>query len=109
MTMTLNPHSAPKMHRAPRYRHKVASIRKNSLERIEIELIEYNDNDLCHIAVKRDSSGHHSLNRMKETARYVSLNVRLLPQLIAALRDAEQRAQELNLLERSNPYNEVQS
>jgi hypothetical protein len=46
---------------------------------------------------------------MKETARYVSLNVRLLPQLIAALRDAEQRAQELNLLERSNPYNEVQS
>jgi hypothetical protein len=102
MTLTLNPHSAPKMSRAPRYRHKVASIRKNSLERIEIELIEYNDNDLCHIAVKRDSSGHHSLNKMRETARYVSLATRLLPQLIAALQDAQRRAAELGILESTN-------
>ncbi|HEY7557158.1 MAG TPA: hypothetical protein VIH18_20340 [Candidatus Binatia bacterium] len=102
MTMTLNPHSAPKMSRAPRYRHKVASIRKNSLERIDIELIEYNGNDLCHIAVKRDSSGHHSLNRMKETARYVSLNVRLLPQLITALQDAQRKAFELGIVDTSN-------
>jgi hypothetical protein len=90
------------MHRAPRYRHKVASIRKNSLERIEIELIEYNDNDLCHIAVKRDSSGHHSLNKMRETARYVSLKVQLLPQLIDALQGAQRKAIELGIVETSN-------
>ena len=101
MSMNLTPHSAPKMQRAPRYRHKIASLRKNSLERIEVELIEYNDIDLCHIAVKRDNTGYHSLNEMKNTARYVSLSVRLLPQLIAALQDAERKALAEGLLQPS--------
>jgi hypothetical protein len=48
--------------------------------------------DLCHVSVKRDGTGNHSLNKMKGTARYVSLSVRLLPQLIAALQDAEREA-----------------
>jgi len=90
--MNLRRHTAPQMLREPKYRHKIASFRKNSMERVDVELIEYNGCDLAHIAVVRDASGHHSLNHMKGTARYVSLNVRQLPQLIEALQEAERRA-----------------
>ena len=78
--------------RAPRYKHKVATLRKNSMERLDITLEEYNGCDLVNLAVVRDSTGHHSLNRMKHTARYVSVSARLLPQLIEALQQAESRA-----------------
>lgn len=98
MSMNLTPHSAPKMQRAPRYKHKVATLRKNSMERLDITLEEYGGHDLLNIAVVRDSTGHHRLNGMRGTARYVSVNTRLLPQLIAALQDAERKAQELGIL-----------
>ena len=101
MSMNLTPHSAPKMIRAPRYKHKVASLRKNSMERLDITLEEYNGADLVNLAVARDSTGHHRLNGMRGTARYVSLNARLLPQLIAALQEAERKAVELGILELS--------
>jgi len=86
------------MARAPSYRHKIASLRKNSMERIDVTLEEYNGTDLLNIAVVRDSTGSHTLNRMKETARYVSVGVRLLPQLIEALATAEHKAREMNLI-----------
>ena len=47
--MNFTPHSAPKMSRPPRYRHKIGSFHKNSLERVEVELTEYNGVDLCNI------------------------------------------------------------
>ena len=92
MSMDLTPHSAPKMQRAPRYKHKVATLRKNSMERLDITLEEYNGVDLLNLAVVRDSTGKHRLNGMRGTARYVSLSTRLLPQLIAALEEAKRRA-----------------
>ncbi len=55
--MNLTPHTAPKMDRAPRYRHKVASFRKNSMERLDIVIEEYNGLDLLNLSVTRDSSG----------------------------------------------------
>jgi hypothetical protein len=98
MSLNLAPHSAPKMARAARYKHKVATLRKNSMERLDITLEEYNGADLLNIAVVRDSTGHHRLNGMRGTARYVSLNARLLPQLIAVLQDAQRKAAELGVL-----------
>jgi hypothetical protein len=96
--MNLTPHSAPKMARAPRYKHRIASLRKNSMERIDITLEEYNGCDLLNIAVVRDSTGKHRLNGMRGTARYVSLHTRLLPQLIEVLQDAERQARAQGVL-----------
>jgi hypothetical protein len=104
----LRPHSAPKMSRAARYKHTIAKIRKNSCERLQVTLEEYNNTDLVNLSVVRDSTGHHSLNRMKGTARFVSLNVRLLPQLIAALQDAQRKAIELGIIDTSTPIGEGQ-
>src|SRR3954451_10647095 len=73
------PHTAPKMACAPRYRHKVASFRKNSMERVDVTLEEYNGLDLLNISVTRDSSGRHSLTKMRGTARYISLQTKQLP------------------------------
>jgi hypothetical protein len=69
--MNLTPHTAPKMVRAPRYRHKVASFRKNSMERLDIVIEEYN-----------------------------GLQIKQLPQLIDALKEAEQLAIKRGLLGR---------
>jgi hypothetical protein len=62
--MNLSPHTAPKMARAPRYRHKVASFGKNSMERVDVMLEEYNGIDLLNVSVS-DSSGQHSLKRRR--------------------------------------------
>jgi hypothetical protein len=88
----LTRHSAPQMDRKPRYHIEVANIRKNSMERLQVLLTEYNGNDLVHVAVVRDATGQHRVRGMKGTARYVSLNVRQLPALIAGLEDARRRA-----------------
>jgi hypothetical protein len=106
MSLNLTPHSAPKMARAARYKHTIANIRKNSCERLQVTLEEYNGCDLVNLSVVRDSTGRHSLNGMRGTARFVSLNARLLPQLIAALQDAERKAQELGLLATDNQSKE---
>ena len=90
--MNLSRHSAPQMERKPHYRHKVASLRKNSVERIEVTLDKYNGSDLVNIAVVRDATGSHSLNGMKGTARYVTVQTGQLRDLIEALQDAERRA-----------------
>jgi hypothetical protein len=86
------------MPRSPRYKHKVATLRKNSMERIDITLEEYNGCDLLNIAVVRDSTGRHFLNGMRGTARYVSVSTRLLPQLIEALQEAERQARAQGIL-----------
>jgi hypothetical protein len=87
------------MGRTARYKHRIASLRKNSLERLDITLEEYNGVDLLNLAVVRDSTGKHRLNAMRGTARYVSINARLIPQLILALQDAERKATELGILD----------
>jgi hypothetical protein len=97
----LNPHAAPAMGRAPRYKHRIASLRKNSCERLDISLEEYNGCDLLNLSVVRDSSGSHVLNRMKSTARFVSVSVRMLPDLIEALQAAERQARCMEILDDS--------
>jgi hypothetical protein len=91
------------MGRSPRYKHKVASLRKNSLERLDITLEEYNGADLLNLTVVRDSTGTHRLNGMRGTARYVSIGVHLLPQLIACLQDAQRKAIERGVLASQPP------
>lgn len=86
------------MGRAPRYKHEVAALRKNSCERVHISLEEYNGIDLTNLAVKRDSTGKHRVGSMKQTARYVSIQTQQLPDLIKALQDAEAKARELGVL-----------
>jgi hypothetical protein len=98
MSLNLTSHSAPKMGRAARYKHRIASLRKNSLERLDVSLEEYNGVDLVNLAVVRDSTGNHRLNGMQGTARYVSIATRLLPQLITALQDAQRKAREIGTL-----------
>jgi hypothetical protein len=102
MSMHLTPHSAPKMPRAARYKHKVASLRKNSMERLDISLEEYNGAYLVNLSVVRDSTGRHSLNGMRGTARFVSLSVQLLPPLILALQEAERQAVKEGLLDKQS-------
>ena len=80
------------MGRAPRYKHRIASLRKNSCERLDITLEEYNGADLLNLSVVATTVGRHALNRMKGTARFVSVGVRMLPDLIEALQAAERQA-----------------
>ena len=80
------------MGRAPLYKIEIAALRKNSCERLHVSLEEYNGTDLTNLAVKRDGTGKHRLNGMKATARFVSIQTRLLPDLIRALQGAEARA-----------------
>jgi hypothetical protein len=80
MSTLLTPHSSPKM------------------ARTDITLEEYNGADLLNLVVVRDSTGKHRLNGMRRTARHVSFNARLIPQLIAALKDAKHKAVELGVL-----------
>lgn len=98
MTTALRRHSAPAMGRAPKYKHEIAAMRKNSCERVHISLEEYNGVDLLNLAVKRDSTGRHNLKDMKQTARFVSIQTRQLPELIKALQNAEAKAKAMGLL-----------
>jgi hypothetical protein len=97
----LRRHSAPAMGRLPRYKHEIAALRKNSCERLHVSLEEYNGLDLVNLAVKRDSTGKHRIGGMKQTARYVSIQLRQLPDLIRALQDAQAKAITEGLLEAS--------
>ncbi len=100
MTVTpLQRHSAPQMGRQARYKHQIASLRKNSCERLTVSIEEYNGTDLLNLAVKRDSTAKHRIGSMKQTARFVSIQVHQLPALIEALKNAEAKAREIGLLE----------
>lgn len=94
-----NRHTAPAMGRAPAYKHEIASLRKNSGERLVVTLEEYNRSDLCNLTVRRDGSGQHRKGKMKATARVVSIRVSQLPALIAALQDARAKAVDMGTLE----------
>lgn len=103
--MTVSPlqrHTAPQMGRQAKYKHQVASLRKNSCERLTVSLEEYNGTDLLNLSVKRDSTAKHRVGRMKQTARFVSIQIHQLPALIEALKEAEQKAIEIGVLQKEN-------
>ncbi len=70
---TLRRHSVPAMKRHAKYKHVIADLRKNSAERLGIQLEEYNRANLLSIIVRRNSTGRHSLRGMNGTARSVSI------------------------------------
>src|SRR3954471_16194323 len=73
-----------------------AVIRKNSAEEIRVGLSEYNGHDLINIRVWADprNGGRDRI----PTKAGIACNVRLLPELIEALREAEAQARAGGLL-----------
>jgi len=94
----LHRHSAPKMGRETNYKHSIAKLRKNSCERLHVDLTEYNNMNLLNLSVQRDSTGKHRVGKMKHTARYISIQVHQLPDLIEALQQAEIKARDIGVL-----------
>lgn len=97
---SLNRHSAPKMNRDANYKHEIAKLRKNSCERLHVDLTEYNNMHLTNLSVQRDATGKHRVGRMKQTARFVSIQTHQLPALIEALQQAESKAIEIGALKK---------
>jgi hypothetical protein len=74
----------------------IAVIPKNKLEEIRVELSEFNGHDLINIRIwadRRDGDGARI-----PTKAGIACNVRLLPDLITALANAERVARERGLL-----------
>lgn len=91
-------HSAPKMGRAAKYKIPIANLRKNSGERLHVQLEEYNGQDLFSMIVKRDATGQHRMGKMKATQRSISIRIDQLGALIDALQDAKTKAVEIGVL-----------
>lgn len=73
----------------------IAVIRKNSREEIRVELAEYNGHDLINVRVWADR--HDGAGRVATKAG-IACNIRLLPELITALQNAEGEARRAGLL-----------
>ena len=95
---TYRRHNAPRMGRKAAYRHQIANLRKNSGERLIVQIEEFNGADLVSLVVKRDSSGQHRIGKMKATARLVSIRIDQLSALIKALMEAQNRAVQEGIL-----------
>ena len=74
----------------------VATIRKNALEEIRIGLSEFNGHDLLNIRIW--SEPRNGGAERIPTKAGICCNVRLLPELIEALRQAEAAARQAGLL-----------
>lgn len=73
----------------------IATIKKNARETLVVDLSEYKGHDLLGLRVwVPDDNG----DGLKPTAKGVTVNVTLLPQIIAALQQAEAEARRLGLL-----------
>ena len=77
-------------------RDPIATIRKNSAEEIRIELAEFNGHELINVRVWADP--RNGGTERIPTKAGIACNVRLLPELIEALRQAEIEARERGLL-----------
>lgn len=68
--------------------HTVAEFAKNNSETIRIALVEYGGHRLCDVRILADYVG--ASGERRPTRKGVCLKVGLLPDLIAALRAAEE-------------------
>jgi len=100
----LHRHTAPKMNRETNYKFEIAKLRKNSCERLHVDLTEYRNMNLLNLSVQRDSTGKHRIGKMKQTARFVSIQVHQLPALIEALKEAETKAVEIGVLKKESRF-----
>ena len=76
----------------------IATFSKNKVEEIRIDLTEYQGHDLISARVWAPSQG---TGVKVPTKKGLTLNVRLLPDLIEALQEAEREARAAGLLESS--------
>ena len=74
----------------------IATIRKNALEEIRVELGEFNGHDLVNVRVWAEPR-NGGAERIPTKAG-IACNVRLLPELIEALQQAEMAARQAGLL-----------
>jgi hypothetical protein len=74
----------------------IAVIEKNAIEEVHIALSEYRDHDLVSVRIYANYASAEEVKR--PTRKGVTLKVEKLPDLIAALQEAEQRARAAGLL-----------
>ncbi len=72
---------------------RIATIPKNANERVQIELTEFNGHDLLAIRIYADSG-----DSWVPTKKGVTVRVGMLPDLVAALVEAEREASAAGLL-----------
>ena len=80
-------------------RKLVETISKNAREEIRVSLSEYQGHDLCDIRVYAES---YAGDEWVATKKGISLSVKKLPGLIAALQRAEAEAKAAGLLKEPN-------
>lgn len=87
------------MDRPPTYDELVADFRKNARERVRVSLHEYNGVDCISMRVWFDpGEAQHRPDQMRPSAKGLTLNAKLLPELRAAIVAAEDRAKQLGKL-----------
>jgi hypothetical protein len=74
----------------------VSVFPKNKFQEVRVGIREFKGNDLVDIRIWTNAQG---VDQMVPTAKGVTINVHLLPQLLKALMDAEKVLKESKLLE----------
>ena len=74
----------------------VAVFPKNKFQEVRVGIREFKGNDLVDIRIWTNAQG---VDQMVPTAKGVTVNVHLLPQLIKALQDTEKILKESRILE----------
>ena len=74
----------------------VAVFPKNKFQEVHVGIREFKGNDLVDIRIWTNAQG---VSHMVPTAKGVTVNVHLLPQLIKALQDTEKILKESRILE----------
>jgi len=74
----------------------IAEIEKNANERIKVELTKYKDHDL--IGLRVYYRGSLTGQDWQPTKKGITVRVALLPEIIKALQDAENKAQKAGLI-----------
>ena len=92
------PERARPMDRPPAYDIACGDIRKNARERIRVSLHEYNGTDCLSVRVWYDPGNAHRPDEMRPSAKGLTVAARLVPDIIAALQEAERQALAAGLL-----------
>lgn len=93
------PERAKPMERPPAYDELIANIRKNARERLKVSLHEFNGVDCLSLRVWFDAdTAQHRPDQMRPSAKGLTVNVKLLPDLLDALTSARTRAEARGLL-----------
>jgi len=74
----------------------VAVFPKNKFQEVRVGIREFKGNDLLDIRIWTNAQG---VDQMVPTAKGVTVNIHLLPQLLKALQDAEKILKESKMLE----------